>query len=175
MLKDIDYIRVGVNNVGNFMIGCFERGEQMSMEARLNFALDEIDDTFHREHGYRFKEDMTQCAVDKYNELLARIMPELTERLEGLPMKVKKMLMKRAVNRQTAEALITAYLKDSGLKYSLDMQTQRAAVTVELNKKKSARFYIYYKRMYDELEKLVPAVESLNDIIDSFSYFFKVY
>jgi hypothetical protein len=29
--------------------------------------------------------------------------------------------------------------------------------------------------MYDELEKLVPAVESLNDIIDSFSYFFKVY
>ena len=27
----------------------------------------------------------------------------------------------------------------------------------------------------DELEKLVPAVESLNEIIDSFSYFFRVY
>mgnify|MGYP003447812681 CR=1 FL=1 len=66
-------------------------------------------------------------------------------------------------------------LKDSGLNYSLDIQTHRAAVRVELNKKKSAKFYIYYKRMYDELEKLVPAVESLNGIIDSFSYFFKVY
>ena len=41
--------------------------------------------------------------------------------------------------------------------------------------KKRARFYIYYKKVYDELEKLVPAVESLNEIIDSFSYFFKVY
>ena len=107
--------------------------------------------------------------------LTGKNVPELMERLEGLPLKVKKMLMKRAVNKQTAEALITRYLKDSGLDYSLEMQTNRAAVRITLNKKKTARFYIYYKRMYDELEKLVPAVESLNDIIDSFSYFFKVY
>ena len=175
MLKDIDYIRTGVNTAGNWMVGYLERGEQMSMEARLEFALRAIDDRFHQEHGYRPNQRMTRCSNDMYQELIDRIMPELKERLETLPIKVKKMMMTRAINRQTAEALITNYLADSGLKYSIDMQTHRAAVIVELNKKKSAKFYIYYKRMYDELEKLVPAVESLNDIIDSFSYFFKVY
>ncbi len=174
MLKDIDYIRAGVNYVGNFMVGYFERGEQMSMEARISNALDEIDDVFHREHGYRFKASMTECANEKYKELLERIMPELTERLEGLPMKIKKMMMKRAINQQTAEALITGYLKYSGLSYSLETQANRARITVDLNKKKYARFYIYYKNLYDDLEKLLPAVESLNNLIDTFGYYFKV-
>jgi hypothetical protein len=57
----------------------------------------------------------------------------------------------------------------------METQTHRAVIYVELHKKKRARFYIYYEKVYDELEKLVPAVESLNEIIDSFSYFFKVY
>ncbi|MBQ7019523.1 MAG: hypothetical protein IJN30_00825 [Bacteroidales bacterium] len=174
MLKDIDYIRAGVNYVGNFMVGYFERGEQMSMEARISNALDEIDDVFHREHGYRLKASMTECANEKYKELLERIMPELTERLEGLPMKIKKMMMKRAINQQTAEALITGYLKYSGLSYSLETQANRARITVDLNKKKYARFYIYYKNLYDDLEKLLPAVESLNNLIDTFGYYFKV-
>ena len=175
MKSDYEYIRVGVNEAGGVMMAYLERGEQLSMDARRQVALDKIENTFLEEHGYRFASRMTESGRTMYEELIARIMPELNERLEGLPLKVKKMLMKRAVNKQTAEALITNYLADSGLKYSLEMQTHRAAVRVELNKKKSAKFYIYYKRMYDELEKLVPAVESLNDIIDSFSYFFKVY
>ena len=175
MLNDIDYIRAGVNEAGGMMMAYMERGEHLSMDARRQVAIDKIENVFLEEHGYRYATRMTVNSRTMYEELLERIMPELMERLEGLPLKVKKMLMKRAVNKQTAEALITAYLKDSGLKYSLDIQTHRAAVRVELNKKKSAKFYIYYKRMYDELEKLIPAVESLNGIIDSFSYFFKVY
>lgn len=175
MKNDVYYIRTGVNEAGCVMLAYMERGEQLSMDARKQLALDKIENTFLEEHGYRYASRMTVSGKTMYKELLERIMPELTERLEGLPLKVKKMLMKRAVNKQTAEALITNYLADSGLKYSLEMQTHRAAVKVELNKKKSAKFYVYYKRMYDELEKLVPAVESLNDIIDSFSYFFKVY
>lgn len=175
MLNDIDYIRAGVNEAGGMMMAYMERGEQLSMDARRQIALDKIEEIFLEAHGYKFASRMTDSGRTMYEELLARIMPELNGRLEDLPLKVKKVLMKRAVNKQTAEALITNYLADSGLKYSIDMQTHRAAVIVELNKKKSAKFYIYYKRMYDELEKLVPAVESLNDIIDSFSYFFKVY
>ena len=175
MKTDYEYLRAGVNEAGGVMMAYLERGEQLSMDARRQVALDKIENTFLEDHGYRYASRMTESGRTMYEELIARIMPELNERLEGLPLKVKKMLMKRAVNKQTAEALITNYLADSGLKYSLEMQTHRAAVRVELNKKKSAKFYIYYKRMYDELEKLVPAVESLNDIIDSFSYFFKVY
>ncbi len=174
MLKDIDYIRTGVNNAGNWMIGYFERGEQMSMEARLQFALRAIDDSFHTEHGYRPCEEMTECSNSRYQELVERIMPKLKEHLEVLPIKVKQRMMTRAINQQTAEVLITGFLKDSGLEYSLDIQANRAAIWINLNKKKRARFYIYYKRLYDDLEKLVPAVDSLNDIIDSFSYFFKV-
>lgn len=175
MKTDYEYIRVGINEAGGMMLAYMERGEHLSMEARKQVALDKIENVFLEEHGYRYASRMTANSKTMYEELLDRIMPELTERLEGLPLKVKKMLMKRAVNKQTAEALITTYLKDSGLKYHLEMQTHRAAVRVELNKNKSAKFYVYYKRMYDELEKLVPAVESLNGIIDSFSYFFKVY
>ena len=175
MLKDIDYIRTGVNTAGSWMVGYLERGEQMSMEARLEFALRAIDDRFHQEHGYRPCQKMTKRSDEMYQELLDRIMPELKERLEALPIKVKKMMMTRAINQQTAEALITSYLKDSGLEYRMETQTHRAVIYVELHKKKRARFYIYYKKVYDELEKLVPAVESLNEIIDSFSYFFKVY
>lgn len=175
MLKDIDYIRTGVNTAGSWMMGYLERGEQMSMDARMEFAMRAIDDRFHTEHGYRPCQKMTKASDAIYQELIDRIMPQLKERLEALPMKVKKMMMTRAINQQTAESLITAYLKESGLEYSLEIQTHRAAVWVQLHKKKRARFYVYYKRMYDELEKLVPAVESLNDIIDSFSYFFKVY
>ncbi len=175
MKTDYEYIRAGINEAGGMMLAYMERGEHLSMEARKQVALDKIENVFLEEHGYRYASRMTVNSKTMYEELLDRIMPELTERLEGLPLKVKKMLMKRAVNKQTAEALITTYLKDSGLKYHLEMQTHRAAVRVELNKNKSAKFYVYYKRMYDELEKLVPAVESLNGIIDSFSYFFKVY
>ena len=175
MKTDYEYLRAGVNEAGSVMLSYMERGEQVSLEARRRVALDKIEDTFLHDHGYRNVNKMSSETKYMYMALLDRIMPELMERLEGLPLKVKKMLMKRAVNKQTAEALITRYLKDSGLDYSLEMQTNRAAVRITLNKKKTARFYIYYKRMYDELEKLVPAVESLNDIIDSFSYFFKVY
>ena len=176
MKSDYEYIKAGINEAGGYMLSYMEVGEHVSVGAAKQIALDKITEVFLVEHGYdRYAQVMSGSSKTMYEELLDRIMPELQERLEGLPLKVKKMLMKRVVNRQTAEALITRYLADSGLKYSLEMQTHRAAVSVELNKKKSARFYIYYKRMYDELEKLVPAVESLNEIIDSFSYFFKVY
>lgn len=175
MKTDYEYLRAGVNEAGSIMLSYMERGEQISLEARRRVALDKIEETFLHDHGYRNVNKMSSETKEKYRALLDRIMPELMERLEGLPLKVKKMLMTRAVNKQTAEALITRYLKDSGLDYSLDMQTQRARVDVVLNKGKRASFYVYYKRMYDELEKLVPAVESLNGIIDSFSYFFKVY
>ena len=175
MKTDTDYIRAGVNEAGSMMLAYMERGEQPSMHSRRQRALDKIEEVFLAEHGYRYASRMSLSSRKMYAELIERIEPELMERLEGLPLKVKKMLMKRAVNKQTAEALITSYLSDSGLKYTLQMQTQRAVVRVELNKKKRATFYVYYKRMYDELEKLVPAVEALNGIIDSFSYFFKVH
>lgn len=176
MKTDYEYIKAGINEAGGYMLYSMEIGEHVSVDAARQIALDKIAEVFLMEHGYdRYAQQMSGSSKTMYEELLDRIMPELQERLEGLPLKVKKMLMKRVVNKQTAEALITRYLADSGLNYRIEMQTQRAAVTVELNKKKSARFYIYYKRMYDELEKLVPAVESLNEIIDSFSYFFKVY
>lgn len=171
----MEYIRAGVNEAGGMMLAYMERGEQLSMDARKRVALDKVEETFLNDHGYRYANRMSAKAKEMYQELLDRIMPELIGRLEGLPLKVKKMLMKRAVNRQTAEALITRYLADSGLRYSLEMQAQRARVDVVLNKGKRASFYVYYSRMYDELEKLLPAVESLNDIIDSFSYFFKVH
>ena len=73
-MKDIDYIRTGVNTAGSWMVGYLERGEQMSMEARLEFALRAIDDRFHQEHGYRPCQKMTKRSDEMYQELLDRIM-----------------------------------------------------------------------------------------------------
>ena len=92
MLNDIDYIRAGVNEAGGMMMAYMERGEHLSMDARRQVAIDKIENVFLEEHGYRYASRMTVNSKTMYEELLGRIMPELMERLEGLPLKVKKIL-----------------------------------------------------------------------------------
>lgn len=178
MKTDRDYIATGINKVGNAMLAHEERGEHLSLSEGLSWARDWIREAFESEHGFRRGEylvqKMTPEARRMFNELMERIGPELEERMAGLPVKVRKRLVTRRINSQNAESVINLYLKDSGLNYSINMMTYKASVHVNLDKKKVARFHVCYSRIYDDMDKLMSAVDALNSIIEDFGSAFRV-
>ena len=75
----------------------------------------------------------------------------------------------RDINSATARALIIRQLTEDNIKFKYKGQFYRAKIEVLLHKNKKAILYVSYKRMYDDLVKIAPAVNALNEIIDTFS------
>lgn len=178
MKTDREYIATGINKVGNAMLRLEERGEHASFSEGMAWAMEWIQEAFETEHGFRKGEylvqKMTPEARSRFDELMARIRPELEERMAGLPLKVRKRLMTRRVNSQNAESVINLYLSESGLNYSVSMMTYKASVYVSLDKRKTARFHVCYSRIYDDMDKLIAAVDALKVIIEDFGSGFRV-
>ena len=79
-------------------------------------------------------------------------------------MKYRSRKMVSEINAASAEALISASMKEAGLKYAFFPQAYRAKVHVKLSQKNKVVLYLNYKKIRDELPK---AIEALKVIVEA--------
>lgn len=115
-------------------------------------------------NGTRKKHFWSKKDLSEILALWEGIRPELQKHIPESIMKYRSRKMVSEINAASAEALISAAMKEAGLKYAFFPQTYRAKVHVKLSQKNKVVLYLNYKKIRDELPK---AIEALKVIIEA--------
>ena len=81
-------------------------------------------------------------------------------------MKYRSRKMVSEINAASAEALISAAMKEAGLKYAFFPQTYRAKVHVKINQRNKVVLYLNYKKIRDELPKAIEAIKVIIEAME---------
>lgn len=90
--------------------------------------------------------------------------PELEKHIPASIMKYRSRKMVTEINAVSAEAQVSAAMKEAGLKHVFYPQTYRAKVFVKINDKHKLVVYLNYKKIGAELPK---AIEGIKDLISA--------
>lgn len=72
----------------------------------------------------------------------------------------------RALNEVSIETILKAKLRGTGIKYQMRKQQYRVALTLSMSHNTQALFYIQHSKFREQLDKILPAVKMLNDLMD---------
>lgn len=138
-----------------------EPAESKYMESALACmkVLFKNDTERHGSSPFRF---WSGTSLHDANKIWEDISPELARSIPETIMKYKSRKMVTEINAVSSEALISAAMKEAGLKYDFTAQTYRAKVSVKINEKHKIIIYLNYKKINDELPK---AIESLKTLV----------
>lgn len=89
------------------------------------------------------------------------IRPDLQKYIPESIMKYRSRKMVTEINAVSAEALVSASMKEAGLKYVFYPQTYRAKVFVKINDKHKIVIYLNYKKIGNELPKAMEGIKEL--------------
>ena len=127
-------------------------------------GLEEMERLIQRKYNFQGakKRDMI------YYEMLEESGAELRAYVDECYLDSRKRLLQQEVNSATAGFIIKEYLAPEGIPYFVEMQTYRAKISIMLSDKNKAVFYITYKKLQKDIEKVVPAVRQMQQIVKTF-------
>lgn len=85
---------------------------------------------------------------------------------EEMVLSVQKRAKKKTLNEISIEAIVKARLKGTGIKYRMQKQQYRVALTLCLGHNTQATFYIQHSKFREQLELVLPTVNQLNQLMD---------
>ena len=141
-------------------------GTDMSESRYIDIALQYTKALYANEterKGTRKKHFWSKTDLSEILALWEGIRPELQKHIPESIMKYRSRKMVSEINAASAEALISASMKEAGLKYAFFPQTYRAKVHVKLSQKNKVVIYLNYKKIREELPK---AIEALKVIVE---------
>lgn len=72
----------------------------------------------------------------------------------------------RKLNEVSIETLLNAKLQGTGIKYVLKKQQYRVTLTLTMNHNVQGTFYIQHSKFREQLDKVLPAVLQINQLMD---------
>ncbi len=78
----------------------------------------------------------------------------------------EKRAKKRSLSELSIETILKDKLKGTGIRYHLRKQQYRIAVTLSMNHNMQATFYILHSKFREQLERVLPALQQLNLLMD---------
>lgn len=72
----------------------------------------------------------------------------------------------RSMNEVSIENLLKSKLSGTGIKYQLKKQQYRVALTLSMSHNTQATFYILHSKFREQLDKVLPSVIQLNQLMD---------
>ena len=118
-------------------------------------------------NGTRKKHFWSKKDLSEILALWEGIRPELQKHIPESIMKYRSRKMVSEINAASAEALISAAMKEAGLKYAFFPQAYRAKVHVKLSQKNKVVIYLNYKKIREELPKAIESLKVLVSTLDS--------
>lgn len=94
-------------------------------------------------------------------------MPKIIKRCTERIYNHKKTEKMRALSKATMETVIKETLKNTGILYKLDLNDQRAFLTLKLDRGLETKFNLSYKSFMDKIPYVVSTVRQLNAIMNS--------
>lgn len=72
----------------------------------------------------------------------------------------------RSLNEVSIETLLKSKLAGTGIQYQLKKQQYRVALTLSMSHNTQATFYILHSKFREQLDKVLPSVMQLNQLMD---------
>lgn len=85
---------------------------------------------------------------------------------EELVHSCEKRAKKRAFYEVSIETILKDRLAGTGIRYHMRKQQYRIAVTLTMSHNTQATFYIQHSKFREQLEKVLPALQQLNQLMD---------
>lgn len=95
------------------------------------------------------------------------IRPEIEQHIAEILKKCRSRKMVTEIRQLTAQTLIKEAMNKAELKCLIVPQTYRAKVAVRLGRNNKFVFYISYKRTAEDLERCIPAVKTMIDMMEN--------
>lgn len=99
----------------------------------------------------------------KIDNDMPKIIKQCTERIHNQKKKEKM----KALSKATVETVVRETLKNTGILYKLDLNDQRAFLTLKLDRGLETKFSLSYKSFMDKMPFVVSTVRELNAIMNS--------
>jgi hypothetical protein len=95
------------------------------------------------------------------------IRPEIEQHIAEMLKKCRSRKMVTEIRQLTAQTLIKEAINKAELKCLIVPQTYRAKVAVRLGRNNKFVFYISYKRTAEDLERCIPAVKTMIEMMEN--------
>lgn len=99
--------------------------------------------------------------------LIDRDMPQIISSCKAKIQKRQKKAKMKAMSKATVTAVVKSTLKGTGIKYKLDLNENRAFLTVKLDHDLETKFALSYKDFMKKIAHVVPTVKQLNTIMQN--------
>lgn len=93
---------------------------------------------------------------------------ELQQYIEDYILSYRKRMMTQEINATTAGFIISDCLAPENISYFVEMQAYRVKLSILLTDKNKAVFYISYKKLAKDIDKVIPAVRQMQEILKTF-------
>lgn len=94
------------------------------------------------------------------------IKPDVEKHVTETLKKIRSMKMVTEIRQLTAQTLIKEAVDKAGLKCIIIPQTHRAKLAIKIGPTNKVIFYISYKRTKEDLNRCIPAVKTLMEVMD---------
>lgn len=105
--------------------------------------------------------------LDKITKLWNDISPEVQKHISERIKHYRSRRIAVEINQLTAKVRISESMDEAGLKYIIIPQTHRAKVAVKISSNNKLIFYLNYKKMNEELHRVVEAAKSMISLMES--------
>lgn len=105
-------------------------------------------------------------AVAKYFVHVASLWSQWNEEWDELVNSCAKRAKLRSMNETSIDVVLKEKLAGSGLKYKVKRQQYRVTLTLVMKHNVQATFIIQHSKFRQQLEKILPAVQQLNELMD---------
>ena len=99
-------------------------------------------------------------------DIWAAIQPDILTGVEKYMKDCKHKKLTKEIRMATARAAIKAAMQEAGLKHQFTGQTYRARVSVLITQSRAVTIYISYKRMHEQLPRIVESLKLICQEID---------
>lgn len=106
--------------------------------------------------------------LDKITKIWNDISPEVQKHISERIKHYRSHRIAVEINQLTAKVRISESMDEAGLKYIIIPQTHRAKVAVKISSNNKLIFYLNYKKMNEELPRVVEAAKSMIILMESF-------
>ena len=121
----------------------------------------------HQYYGYGM--DVTHkdlSAIAKYFVRVANLWTQWNEEWDELVNSCAKRAKIRSMNETSIDVILKEKLSGTGLKYRIKRQQYRVTLTLVMKHNVQATFIIQHSKFRQQLEKILPAMEQLNEMMD---------
>ena len=168
-METADYLTKVKRHVDDAIRENTKAGVEVPEHKYLDIALQHTKTLYANEanqSGSRRKHFWSRDDLSGIMTIWQGLRPELQKHIPESIMKYKSRRMVTEINAVSAEALISAAMKEAGLKYEFFPQTYRAKVHVKISERNKVVIYLNYKKIGELLPKTMEALKAIESAME---------